>query len=92
MNDASLGYGTHELLFAYKGGGYYAYSFIDPRKKHAPFTMLGLAGAIAVFYLGILLASRLVEWNVYLGSIVLALWVSLIVQFWSNDPQSQSSS
>ena len=54
--------------------------------------MLGLAGAIAVFYLGILLASRLVEWNVYLGSIVLALWVSLIVQFWSNDPQTQSSS
>jgi hypothetical protein len=87
-----LFYVAFAYLFAYKGGGYYAYSFIDPRKKHAPFIMLGLAGAIAVFYLGILLASRLVEWNVYLGSIVLALWVSLIVQFWSNDPQTQSSS
>ena len=87
-----LVYVAFAYLYAYKGGGYYAYSFIDPRKKFAPFIMLGLAGAIAVFYLGILLASRLVEWNVYLGSIVLALWVSLIMQFWSTDPETQSSS
>lgn len=79
-------------IFAYNGGGFYVYSFIDPRLRYAPFTMLALALAIAVFYLGIMLVTLVVEWNIIIGGVLMTAWVSLIVQFWSNNPNAQSSS
>ncbi|MAZ42524.1 MAG: hypothetical protein CMB19_01110 [Euryarchaeota archaeon] len=79
-------------IYAYNGGGFYVYSFIDPRLRYAPFTMLALALAIAVFYLGIVLVTLVVEWNIFIGGVLMTAWVSLIVQFWSNDPNAQSSS
>ena len=54
--------------------------------------MLALALAIAVFYLGIMLVTLVVEWNIFIGGVLMTAWVSLIVQFWSNDPSAQSSS
>lgn len=78
--------------FAYNGGGFYVYSFIDPRLRYAPFTMLALALAIAVFYLGIMLVTLVVEWNIIIGGVLMTAWVSMIVQFWSNNPNAQSSS
>lgn len=74
--------------FAYMGGGYYVYSFIDPRLRYAPFTMLGLAFAIAVFFLAILMASMVVQMNTWLGALLLAIWVSLIVQFRGPTPEA----
>ena len=35
-----LVYVCFAYIFAYRGGGYYVYSFIDPRLRYAPFTML----------------------------------------------------
>ena len=77
---------------AYNGVGFYVYSFIDPRLRYAPITMTLLALAIAVFYLGVVLASVILEWNIVVGWVIMVCWVSLIVQFWSNDPNAQSSS
>jgi hypothetical protein len=54
--------------------------------------MLGLAFAIAVFFLGILMASMIVQMNTWLGALLLAIWVSLIVQFRGPIPEDQSSS
>ena len=85
-------YVSFAYIYAYNGGGFYVYSFIDPRLRHAPFTMLALALAIAVFYLGIMLVILVVEWNIFIGGVLMTAWVSLIVQFWSNDPNAQSSS
>jgi hypothetical protein len=79
-------------IFAYNGGGFYVYSFIDPRLRYAPFTMLALALAIAVLYLGIMLITLVVEWNIIIGGVLMTAWVSMIVQFWSNNPNAQSSS
>ncbi len=79
-------------IFAYNGGGFYVYSFIDPRLRYAPFTMLALALAIAVLYLGIMLVTLVVEWNIIIGGVLMTAWVSMIVQFWSNNPNAQSSS
>jgi|TARA_B110000444_G_scaffold252730_1_gene282462 hypothetical protein len=68
-------------IFAYQGGGYYVYSFIDPRLKNAPFVMLGLAAAIAVVYLMMTFASIVVQANPLIGALLLVAWVSKIVQF-----------
>lgn len=87
-----LVYVCFAYTMAYKFGGYYVYSFIDPRLRNAPFVMIALAFAIGLFYLGIYLASLIVAWNQLAGALVLLIWVALIVQFWSNDPATQSSS
>ena len=87
-----LVYVCFAYLFAYKGGGFYVYSFIDPRLKYAPFTMMGLAVAIAVFFTGVHLASLIVVANIWAGALVLALWVSLIVQFRPPERETQASS
>ena len=87
-----LFYVCFAYIFAYNGGGFYVYSFIDPRLRYAPFTMLALALAIAVFYLGIVLVTLVVEWNIFIGGVLMTAWISLIVQFWSNNPNAQSSS
>jgi hypothetical protein len=54
--------------------------------------MLALALAIAVLYLGIMLITLVVEWNIIIGGVLMTAWVSMIVQFWSNNPNAQSSS
>ena len=40
-------YTTFAYLFALFGGGYYVYSFIDPRIKYGPIIMMILALAIS---------------------------------------------
>lgn len=74
-------YAIFAYLFAFYGGGYYVYNFIDPRLRFAPLLMSGLAVAIAIFYLGLWGLSQLLSYNVLIGTIVLGVWVSIIVQF-----------
>ncbi len=74
-------YALFAYPFAYFGGGYYVYSFIDPRLKLAPLLVTGLAGAISVFYLGIWIISQLVGYSAVLGSTAVIVWILLIVQF-----------
>jgi len=81
-------YAIFAFLFAFFGGGYYAYSFLDPRLRYAPLWLSGLAGAIALFYLGLWGVTQLLPYNVWIESIVLLIWVSLIVQFRSNLPET----
>ena len=78
-------YALFAYPFAYFGGGYYVYSFIDPRLKIAPLLVTGLAGAISVFYLGIWTLSKLVGYNAVLGSAAVVIWILLIVQFRPED-------
>lgn len=78
-------YALFAYLFAYYGGGYYVYSFIDPRLKLAPIFVCGLATAISIFYLGIWLLTVLISFNAYLGSIGILVWITLIVQFRQKD-------
>ena len=80
-------YTIFAYIFAFYGGGYYAYSFIDPRFRLAPFLMSGLAVAIAIFYLGLWALSQLLNYNFLIGTIVLLVWVSIIVQFRSRLPK-----
>ena len=74
-------YALFAYPFAYYGGGYYVYSFIDPRLRLAPLLLTGLAGAISLFYLGMWLVTMLISYNQLFGSLVVIIWVSLIVQF-----------
>lgn len=74
-------YAVFAYCFAFFGGGYYSYSFLDPRVRYAPLWLSGLAGAIALFYLGIWLVIHLLSLNTLIGSVVLATWVILILQF-----------
>ena len=74
-------YAVFAYLFAFYGGGFYVYTFIDPRLKYAPLLMTALAIAIATFYLGLWLLSQLLSYNYLMGSILVIIWVSLIVQF-----------
>jgi hypothetical protein len=74
-------------IFAFYGGGFYVYTFIDPRLKFAPLLMSALAAAIAAFYLGLWGLSQLMSYNYLIGTFVLILWVSLIVQFRSKLPK-----
>ncbi len=74
-------YALFAYPFAYFGGGYYVYSFIDPRLRLAPLLLVGLGGAISLFYLGMWLVTILISSNQVVGSIVAIIWVSLIVQF-----------
>ena len=74
-------YALFAFPFAYFGGGYYVYSFIDPRLKLAPLFVSGLAGAISAFYLGLWVLSMLVRYNGLVGGVAIIVWLSLIVQF-----------
>ena len=76
-------YAVFAYIFAFYGGGFYVYTFIDPRLKYAPLLMTVLATAIATFYLGLWLLSLLLSYNYLIGSILVIIWVSLIVQFTS---------
>ena len=73
------------VIFAYiwanYGGGYYVYSFIEPRVKGAPMFLIGLAFSISLFYLGLWLIIELMNEVFLLGVIVLCLWVKQIIMF-----------
>ena len=77
--------GLFYALFAYPyakySGGYYAYSFIDPRLQYAPFLLSGLAILVSTFYLGVWLMSVLLSKSGFIGAILFIAWVTLIVQF-----------
>ena len=77
-----LTYAAFAFPFAAFGGGYYVYSFIDPRlQKKAPLFITMLALAISFSYIGVWLASELILFNFVLGTILLVAWCSSIVQF-----------
>ena len=68
-------------LWANYGGGYYVYSFIEPRVKGAPLFLVGLAFSIGLFYLGLWLITELMNEVFLLGVILLCLWVKQIIMF-----------
>lgn len=76
-----LAYALFAFPFAAFGGGYYCYSFIDPRLEKAPLFITMLAFAISVSYIGVWLVSELVSFNILLGGVLLIGWCSRIVQF-----------
>jgi len=76
-----LAYALFAFPFAAFGGGYYCYSFIDPRLQKAPLFITMLALAISISYIGVWLASELISFNFILGTILLIAWCSSIVQF-----------
>ncbi|MDE0858024.1 MAG: hypothetical protein OSA38_05600 [Candidatus Poseidoniaceae archaeon] len=91
-----VGMGLFYVFFAYvnayHGSGFYVYSFIDPRRRYAPFVMIALAAAIAVFYVCMYLVSLIAATNLLVAALILTAWVSLIVQFSPTQDPDQSSS
>ena len=76
-----LAYALFAFPFAIYGGGYYCYSFIDPRLQKAPMFITMLALAISISYIGVWFVSELVSFNMFLGGFLLIVWCSQIVQF-----------
>ncbi len=76
-----LAYAAFAFPFAIFGGGYYCYSFIDPRLKKAPVFITMLALAISLSYIGVWFVSELFSFNVFIGGSLLIAWCSRIVQF-----------
>ena len=76
-----LAYALFAFPFAAFGGGYYCYSFIDPRLQKAPLFITMLALAISLSYVGVWFVTELVSFNLFLGGFLLILWCSRIVQF-----------
>ena len=76
-----LAYALFAFPFAAFGGGYYCYSFIDPRLQKAPLFITMLALAISLSYVGVWFVSELVSLNIFIGGLILTVWCSQIVQF-----------
>ena len=76
-----LAYALFAFPFAAFGGGYYCYSFIDPRLQRAPLFIAMLVLAISLSYVGVWFVSELVSFNLFLGGSLLIVWCSQIVQF-----------
>ena len=76
-----LAYALFAFPFAAFGGGYYVYSFIDPRLQKAPLFITMLALAISLSYVGVWFVSELVSFNIFIGGSLLIVWCSQIVQF-----------
>jgi hypothetical protein len=74
-------YSIFAYLYAIFGGGYYVYSFIDPRIKFAPIIMTILALAISLFYIFIWMITLLIEYNQLIGGIVLMISVYTVILF-----------
>jgi hypothetical protein len=74
-------YSIFAYLYAIFGGGYYVYSFIDPRIKFAPIIMTILALAISLFYIFIWMITLLIEYNQLIGGIVLMISVYAVILF-----------
>ena len=76
-----LAYALFAFPFAAFWGGYYCYSFIDPRLQKAPLFITMLALAISLSYIGVWFVSELMSFNIALGGLLLVVWCSQIVQF-----------
>ena len=76
-----LTYAAFAFPFAAFGGGYYCYSFIDPRLQKAPLFITMLALAISLSYIGVWFVSELMSFNIFIGGSLLIAWCSQIVQF-----------
>ena len=76
-----LAYALFAFPFAAFGGGYYVYSFIDPRLQKAPLFITMLALAISLSYVGVWFVSELMSFNIFIGVSLLIAWCSQIVQF-----------
>lgn len=74
-------YSIFAYLYAIFGGGYYVYSFIDPRIKFAPIIMTILALAISLFYIFIWMITLLIDYNQLIGGIVLMISVYTVILF-----------
>jgi hypothetical protein len=74
-------YSIFAYLYAIFGGGYYVYSFLDPRIKFAPIIMTILALAISLFYIFMWMITLLIDYNQLIGGIVLLLCVYLVILF-----------
>ncbi len=74
-------YLTFAYLWAFFGGGYYIYTFIDPRMKSSPQVLIGLAFSIGLFYLGVWIISKIMDELFLLGVLIIVLWVSQITMF-----------
>lgn len=84
-------YSIFAYMYAYFGGGYYVYSFIDPRIKYAPFIMIILGLAISIFYIFIWLISLLIDYNQWIGGAVLLICVYTVILFKQPERKSHSS-
>ena len=84
-------YSIFAYMYAYFGGGYYVYSFIDPRIKYAPIIMTILALAISIFYIFIWLISLLIEYNQWIGGALLIGCVYTVVLFKQPERENHSS-
>ena len=76
-----LAYALFAFPFAAFGGGYYVYSFIDPRLQKAPLFITMLALAISLSYVGVWFVSEVVSFNILIGGALLIGWCLKIVQF-----------
>jgi hypothetical protein len=74
-------YSIFAYMYAVFGGGYYVYTFIDPRIKYAPMIMTILALAISLFYIFIWMISKLIEYNQWVGGIALLICVYTVILF-----------
>jgi len=88
---AGIVYCLFAYSFAYFGGGYYVYSFIDPRIKYAPIIMTILAIAISVFYIFNWLITVIIDYNQFIGGLVYLLWIYSIVLFKKPTAEDYSS-
>ena len=87
---AGIIYCIFAYLYAVFGGGYYVYSFIDPRIHYAPIIMTILALSISIFYIFNWLITLLIDYNQYLGGLIYLIWIYSIVLF--NKPQFEDYS
>ena len=76
-----LAYALFAFPFAAFGGGFYVYSFIDPRLQKAPLFITMLALAISLSYVGVWFVSEVVSFNIFIGGALLTAWCLKIVQF-----------
>ncbi|MDC3064280.1 hypothetical protein OA172_00075 [Euryarchaeota archaeon] len=76
-----LAYALFAFPFAAFGGGYYCYSFMDPRLQRAPLFITMLALAISLSYVGVWFVSEVVLFNILIGGALLIGWCLKIVQF-----------
>lgn len=77
----ALVYALFAIPFAMFGGGFYVYSFIDPRLQQAPLFITILALSVSLSYVGIWFVSELVSFNLIIGGFLMVVWCSRIVQF-----------
>ena len=76
-----IAYVFFAYIYAVYGGGIYLYDFLDPRVSRAPYIHIGLFVMIALFYSIALVLDALVDLNIIVGGIVVALCIYSIVRF-----------